>query len=127
LLIGLSAKTSILIVEFAKQLRAEGKSIQEAAAEAARLRFRAILMTAFSFILGVFPLLIASGAGAASRRSLGTAVFGGMLASVVLGVFFTPVLYVVVQRISEKIRGVSSSANQTPAPEVPPEVAPAKS
>ena len=110
LLIGLSAKTSILIVEFAKQLRAEGKSIAQAAAEAAQLRFRAILMTAFSFILGVFPLVIASGAGAASRRSLGTAVFGGMLASVVFGVFLTPVLYVVVQGVSEKIRGTARAA-----------------
>jgi HAE1 family hydrophobic/amphiphilic exporter-1 len=126
LLIGLSAKTSILIVEFAKQLRAEGKSIQEAAAEAARLRFRAILMTAFSFILGVCPLLIASGAGAASRRSLGTAVFGGMLASVLLGVFFTPVLYVVVQRISERVRALARAASERQAPEIQPQVSPVK-
>ncbi len=101
LLIGLSAKSAILIVEFAKQRREEGMGIAEAAIEASHLRFRAILMTAFSFILGVIPLVIATGAGAASRRALGTAVFGGMLAGTVLGVFFIPVLYVAVQRATE--------------------------
>ncbi|MDZ7617275.1 MAG: multidrug efflux RND transporter permease subunit [Patescibacteria group bacterium] len=101
LLIGLSAKSAILIVEFAKQRREEGMGIAEAAIEASHLRFRAILMTAFSFILGVIPLVIATGAGAASRRALGTAVFGGMLAGTILGVFFIPVLYVVVQRATE--------------------------
>lgn len=101
LLIGLSAKSAILIVEFAKQRHEEGLSIIEAAVEAARLRFRAILMTALSFILGVFPLVIASGAGAGSRRALGTAVFGGMLAATVIGVFLIPVLYVVIQSLSE--------------------------
>ena len=98
LLIGLSAKTAILIVEFAKQQHEkEGKGIIEAAAEAAQLRFRPILMTAFSFILGVIPLVIATGAGARSRVSLGTAVFGGMLIFTILGVFFVPVLYSVVE------------------------------
>ena len=106
LLIGLSAKSAILIVEFAKQRRGEGKSIIVAAVEASRLRFRAILMTAFSFILGVMPLVVAAGAGAASRRSLGTVVFGGMLAATVFGVFLIPVLYAFIQWISETMRGV---------------------
>ncbi|MCP4261730.1 MAG: multidrug efflux RND transporter permease subunit [Planctomycetes bacterium] len=105
LLIGLCAKTAILIVEFAKQLHDEGKPILEAATDAARLRFRPLLMTAVSFILGVFPLVIASGAGAVSRQSLGTAVCGGMLCSTVFGVLLIPVFYVVIQRFSEKFSG----------------------
>ncbi|MGB6334245.1 MAG: multidrug efflux RND transporter permease subunit, partial [Thermoanaerobaculia bacterium] len=106
LLIGMSAKNAILIVEFAKQQRDEaGKSVIEAAREAARLRFRPILMTALSFLLGVIPLVIASGAGANSRVSLGTAVFGGMLLATVAGVFMIPLLYVVVQLAAEKLGG----------------------
>jgi multidrug efflux pump subunit AcrB len=102
LLVGLASKSAILIVEFAKQLREEGKSIRDAALEAAHLRFRPILMTAFSFILGVIPLVTASGAGANSRLSLGTAVFGGMLVATVAGVFVIPLLYYVIQTLSEK-------------------------
>jgi multidrug efflux pump subunit AcrB len=101
LLVGLIAKNAILIVEFAAQQRREGKSIREAAHEAARLRLRPILMTAFAFILGVVPLVLSSGAGAASRVSLGTAVFGGMLIGTILGVLVVPAFYVVFQGISE--------------------------
>ena len=102
MLIGLSAKNAILIVEFAKRLREEGSDILEAAMEAAKLRLRPILMTAFAFILGVFPLALASGAGAASRESLGTTVVGGMLAAVVFGLIFTPVFYVAIERLRER-------------------------
>jgi multidrug efflux pump subunit AcrB len=104
-LIGLAAKNAILIVEFARLRRQEGMSIQEAAMEAARLRLRPILMTSFAFILGVTPLLVATGAGAASRRALGTTVFGGMNAATLLAIFFVPVLYVVVDRMAEGRRG----------------------
>ncbi|HSG81510.1 MAG TPA: efflux RND transporter permease subunit, partial [Gemmatimonadota bacterium] len=111
LLIALSAKTAILIVEFAKQQHeGAGKDLVEAASEAARLRFRPILMTAFSFILGVIPLFIATGAGARSRVSLGTAVFGGMLIYTILGVFFIPVLYVVVEQVWGKLFGRKAKA-----------------
>jgi HAE1 family hydrophobic/amphiphilic exporter-1 len=115
LLIGLSAKNAILIVEFANQLRQSGKTPFEAAREAARLRFRPILMTAFSFILGVMPLLFASGAGAASRVALGTAVFGGMAFATVFGIFVIPWLYYVVQSLSEKIGSTKAPAESQPA------------
>ncbi len=101
MLIGLSAKNSILIVEFAEQIRAQGKSIFEAAIEAAELRLRPILMTSFAFILGVLPLYFATGAGALGRRSVGTTVVGGMLVSTILNLIFIPVLYVIVKSALE--------------------------
>ena len=102
LLIALASKNAILIVEFARDYRAAGKSILEAAVIASRLRFRPILMTSFAFILGVAPLVVATGAGAASRRALGTAVFGGMITSTLLAVLFAPVFYVVFESWSER-------------------------
>jgi hydrophobe/amphiphile efflux-1 (HAE1) family protein len=101
-LIGLAAKNAILIVEYARLRREEGLTIENAAIEAAHLRLRPILMTSFAFILGVVPLTIAQGAGGASRRALGTTVFGGMNAATILAVFFVPVLYVLVDRIAER-------------------------
>ena len=101
-LIGLSAKNAILIVEFANQRYAEGESLLDAAMEAARLRFRPIIMTSMAFILGVFPLVIASGAGAASRNSIGTGVFGGMLAATFLAIFFVPLFFVVIRKMTRR-------------------------
>ncbi len=100
----MACKTAILIVEFAKVRRESGESIADAAVEASRLRFRPIITTGFTFILGVFPLVIASGAGAASRQALGSAVFGGMIASTCLMVLFVPAFYVVIQRMSDGLR-----------------------
>jgi multidrug efflux pump subunit AcrB len=102
LLIALGSKNAILVVEYARQRRAEGMEIITAAVEGARLRFRPILMTSFAFILGVFPLVIATGAGAGARRSIGLAVFSGMIASTCLVVVFVPSFYVVMQRIQER-------------------------
>jgi len=99
MLIGLSAKNSILIVEFAEQLRRKGRNISEAAIEAAELRLRPILMTSFAFILGVLPLVFATGAGALGRQSVGTTIVGGMLLSTVLNLIFIPVLYVILSRL----------------------------
>jgi len=99
-LVGLASKNAILIVEFAKQLEDTGKSITDAAIEAARLRLRPILMTSFAFILGVVPLVIASGAGAEMRQGLGTTVFFGMLGVTFFGLFLTPVFYVVIRKLT---------------------------
>lgn len=109
-LIGLAAKNAILIVEFANQRYVMGESLRDAAIEAAQLRFRPIIMTSVAFILGVFPLVVATGAGAASRNSIGTGVFGGMLAATFLAIFFVPLFFVVVGKIARRLR-------RSPAPQ----------
>jgi HAE1 family hydrophobic/amphiphilic exporter-1 len=105
MLIGLSAKNGILIVQFAEELRERGLSIVDAAVEAARIRLRPILMTSLAFILGVMPLVFASGAGKEARHSVGTVVAGGMFAATFLNVIFIPVLYVVVENLTRRRRG----------------------
>jgi len=109
LMIALASKNAILIVEFARDLHHEGRSIAEAAVEATRRRFRPIVMTSFAFILGVVPLTVASGAGAASQQAIGTVVFGGMMASTFLAIPFVPVFYVLLERASERLRRRTSS------------------
>jgi HAE1 family hydrophobic/amphiphilic exporter-1 len=116
MLIGLASKNGILIVEFAEQLRRRGLSIADAAVEAARIRLRPILMTSFAFILGVMPLVFASGAGQASRHSVGTTVFGGMVLSTVLNLFFIPVLYVVVKSVTERWKRAVLVPSPAPSP-----------
>ena len=117
MLVGLGAKNAILIVEFAMEKRASGLSIFDAGVTAARLRFRAVMMTALSFLLGVIPLLLASAAGAASQRAIGFAVFGGMALASTLGVILTPVLYVAVQSAREWVKGKNAGQNDPVATE----------
>jgi multidrug efflux pump len=104
-IIGLSAKNAILIIEFAKDLRAEGKPLMESTIEACKLRFRPILMTSLAFTLGVVPLAIAKGASAASQNAIGTGVLGGMISATVLAVFFVPVFFVFIMNLFDKRRG----------------------
>jgi HAE1 family hydrophobic/amphiphilic exporter-1 len=105
MLVGLASKNAILIVEFAEQLRARGLSIVDAAVEAARIRLRPILMTSLTTILGVVPLVLATGAGQAGRHSVGTTVFGGMVVATALNLFFIPLLYLVIEAARERIAG----------------------
>jgi len=114
LMIALASKNAILIVEFARDLHREGLSITEAAIEATRRRFRPIVMTSFAFILGVVPLVVAFGAGAASQQAIGTVVFGGMLASTLLAIPFVPVFWVLLERVSERLRKNKTSSSPEP-------------
>jgi multidrug efflux pump len=107
--IGLSAKNAILIVEFAKQLREQGKGLVASAIEAARLRLRPILMTSLAFGLGVVPLMIAAGASAETQHAIGTGVFGGMVSATVLAVFFVPVFFVFVMGFQERFEAWRTS------------------
>jgi hypothetical protein len=119
MLIGLATKNSILIVEFANQLRQQGMSIYEATLQAGELRFRPILMTAFSTIFGVLPLALATGAGAASRVSIGLCVLGGMLISTILSLYIVPVFYVIAQTLQLNLFGKSSAKTDlNPTPEM---------
>jgi HAE1 family hydrophobic/amphiphilic exporter-1 len=119
LLIGLASKTAILIVEFAREIRATGKDVEESALEAAKLRFRPVLMTTISFVFGTLPLLVASGAGAASQRAVGTAVFGGMVAATFLTVTFVPVFFRVFQAAGERFFGEGSHREEPALTEAP--------
>jgi len=116
MLIGLTAKNAILIVEFARDAYQGGQPLTDAALAAARLRLRPILMTSFAFVLGCVPLWTASGAGAVARQIMGTTVIGGMLAATLIAVFIIPVLFVAVERIRERTRGTGISPAASPLP-----------
>ena len=115
LIIALASKNAILIVEFARDIRAQGKPILEAAVEAARLRFRPILMTSFAFILGVLPLVRAHGAGAEMRFALGIAVFSGMVGVTLFGIFFTPVFYELIRSRTDRKKAALERQEAAPA------------
>jgi predicted RND superfamily exporter protein len=111
-LVGLAAKNAILIVEFAVVLQQEGRSVRDAAIEAARLRFRPILMTSLAFVLGVVPLVVADGAGAAGRHSIGTGVLGGMIAATVLAVLFVPLWFFLLRREAKPAAGAAGAVRE---------------
>ncbi|END8272558.1 efflux RND transporter permease subunit, partial [Escherichia coli] len=110
-LIGLSAKNAILIIEFARQLRAQGKTLSEATITASKQRLRPILMTSLAFALGVVPLMLASGASDKTQHAIGTGVFGGMISGTVLAIFFVPVFFIVISRFTEVIVGKRKNKN----------------
>jgi multidrug efflux pump len=112
-LVGLACKNSILIVEFARDRQLEGASVFDAAVEAARVRLRPIVMTSFAFILGVFPLVIAHGAGAEMRRTLGTAVFAGMIGVTLFGIFMTPLFFYVIRRFTGRKAALATKPSRT--------------
>jgi HAE1 family hydrophobic/amphiphilic exporter-1 len=116
MLVGLASKNAILIVEFANHLKGQGENALEAVVHAAQIRFRPILMTSLAFVMGIMPLVFATGAGAASRQSLGTAVCGGMLVSTFLSLYFVPVIYLIVGDLRDRIKGTKKSAPPPPAP-----------
>jgi multidrug efflux pump len=116
-LVGLASKNAILIVEFARDRQAEGATLYDAAVEAARVRLRPIIMTSFAIILGVLPLVVSKGAGAEMRRTLGTAVFSGMLGVTIFGIFLTPVFFYVVRKITGRRTAAKLASHPASGPE----------
>ncbi|HTC77837.1 MAG TPA: efflux RND transporter permease subunit, partial [Terriglobales bacterium] len=115
-LVGLACKNAILIVEFARELARAGRPVHQATTEAARLRLRPILMTSFAFVLGCVPLWTASGAGSVARQIMGTTVIGGMLAATLIAVFIIPVLFVVVEKLSQRKPAMTVAPAVSPLP-----------